>query len=289
MKKILLLFAVFALISCADSDKHLYQRAELLCKYIPDHELLEQSQDYLTSDFYALLDTMFNHLPEYEEVEHEWLYYFVTGNGGAIVNYEVVSVSKTDDTHALAIINVRQVWDDGSFDPNSDIEQHRLYMDRVNGQWLMSDFDEHKADCIRYIAISRREQSIRKTIAQYLVNQIGPLYLQGDVCVPTIMVVAEDSLQIWCDCWVEWYNISADSLMFVSGGNHSGCFTLTEQNGTLNVASFDQTLDGSAFLPSAKRIFGQHYDIYNNIHSNPAIRDACRELQMREYINKPLK
>ena len=135
MKKILLLFAVFALISCADSDKHLYQRAELLCKYIPDHELLEQSQDYLTSDFYALLDTMFNHLPEYEEVEHEWLYYFVTGNGGAIVNYEVVSVSKTDDTHALAIINVRQVWDDGSFDPNSDIEQHRLYMDRVNGQW----------------------------------------------------------------------------------------------------------------------------------------------------------
>ena len=28
----------------------------------------------------TVLDTMFNHLPEEEAIDHDWLYYFVTGN-----------------------------------------------------------------------------------------------------------------------------------------------------------------------------------------------------------------
>ncbi len=119
--------------ACGDSEKQLMERAAELCKYIPDHELLEQSRDYMTEDFYNVLDTMFNHLPNHEAMDHEWLYYFVTGNGGTIADYTVEGVEMIDKSHAVATISVRQMWEDGSFDPQSDIEEHKLYMEKVGG------------------------------------------------------------------------------------------------------------------------------------------------------------
>ena len=278
---------VLTLTACGTSEQQLKERAAELCQYIPDHELLAQSKEHLTTDFYNVLDTMFNHLPQYEEVAHEWLYYFVTGNGGTIADYDVQSVEQTDPTHAVATILVRQVWSDGfEGDEDDEPEEHRLYMERVNGKWLMSDFDEHKADCIRYIAISRRESAIRDAMSAYLVSEIAPDYLQGELCVPTIIVVAEDSNRVWCDCWIDWYNISGDTLKTVSGGSHSGCVTLAEQNNTWKVTAFEQTEDGAGNMASAKRIFGSHYDVYCNVHSNQNVREACRQLQLREYIRQ---
>lgn len=137
------------------SQQQLMERAAELCQYIPDHKLRAGSEAYLTKDFYAVLDTMFNHLPEHEAMDHEWLYYFVTGNGGTIADYEVANVDITDATHATATIKVRQKWEDGSFDETTDIEEHQLMMELVDGQWLLADFDNHKADCIRHIAETR--------------------------------------------------------------------------------------------------------------------------------------
>ncbi|MBQ2542152.1 MAG: hypothetical protein II554_02280, partial [Bacteroidales bacterium] len=67
MKKILI-FAIAALLfaACSDSEKQLQKRAAELCQYIPDHELSEKSKPYMTADFYSVLDTMFNQLPEFE-------------------------------------------------------------------------------------------------------------------------------------------------------------------------------------------------------------------------------
>lgn len=284
MRKLILMLA-FALMvtACGDSEGRLKERAAELCKYIPDHELLEQSRNYMTEDFYAVLDTMFN-LPNHEAMDHEWLYYFVTGNGGTIADYEVANVDQTDKTHAIATINVRQKWEDGSFDPSSDVEEHRLYMEKVNGQWLMSDFDEHKADCIRHIAINREEQAVRKATSDYLVSEIGEHYSKGELCVPVLMMVHEDSLQIWGDFWVLWYNISSDTLKCISGGNHSGLMTLEKADGKYKVLAFEQTVDGAGNQASAKRIFGDYYDVYQNIHSNEQVREAVRKEQLGEYV-----
>lgn len=38
---------------------------------------------------------------------------FVTGNGGTIADYEVADIQKQDRSHAIATINVRQIWDYG--------------------------------------------------------------------------------------------------------------------------------------------------------------------------------
>lgn len=270
--------------ACGDSEKQLKERAAELCKYIPDHELLEQSRDYMTEDFYAVLDTMFNRLPNHEAMDHEWLYYFVTGNGGTIADYEVVGIEMIDKNHAVATISVRQKWEDGSFDKSSDIEEHRLEMENVNGQWLMADFDGHKADCIRHIAINRKEQAVRKAISDYLVSEIGEHYLKGELCIPVLMMVHEDSLQVWGDFWVLWYNPSGDTLKCVSGGNHSGLMTLEKIDGNYKVLSFEQTVDGAGNQASARRIFGEHYDIYQNMHSNEAVREAIRKEQLGEYV-----
>ena len=281
------LLVVVALTACTETEEQLKQRANELCAYIPDHELLEKSREYMTEDFYAVLDTMFYRLPEHEAMDHEWLYYFVTGNGGTIADYEVVSVEKTDENHAIATISVRQVWPEGIVGEEEDEpEEHRLYMERVKGKWLMSDFDEHKADCIRYIANNRKEQALRDAISDYLVREIGVHYLQGELCIPTLMMVAEEDSCVWGDFWIFWYKFSGDTLTTVSGGNHAGKMTIVYREGQPVVTSFVQTEDGARNTASAKRIFGSYYDIYLNMHSNAEVLEAVRQEQLDEYIRR---
>ncbi len=284
--------AALMLAACTSKEEKLKLRAEELCRYIPDHELLENSKSYLTADFYAVLDTLFNHLPDEQPLDHEWLYYFVTSNGGTIADYTVTAVEQTDEDHAVATIEVRQQWEDGSFDSTSDVEEHKLYMERVDGQWLMADFDGHKADCINHIIIYRQEQALRDAIGEYLVDEIGQHYLQGEVCVPTIMIVAageelgSTTAHVWGDFWVDWYRLVGDTLKCVSGGNHSGRMTLEQEEGKLRVTAFEQTVDGAGNDASARRIFGPHYDVYTNIHGNQDIREANRNLQLRNYLRR---
>ena len=291
-KTLLLLVAVVLLTACGNTENQLQQRAAELCKYIPDHELLEQSKDYMTEDFYNVLDTMFNHLPEFEAMDHEWLYYFVTGNGGTIADYTVAGVEQTDRTHAVATISVRQKWEDGSFDESTDTEIHKLYMEKVNGQWLMSDFDGHKADCICHIAISRDEQARRDAIGDYLVREVGSQYASSDLCIPVMMIVAEEDCEteiafVWGDFRVFNYKIVGDTLKCVSGGNHSGRMTISELAYLqYYVSAFWQTVDGAGNNKSAREIFGKHYDVYQNMHSNQAVREAVRKEQLKEYVKR---
>ena len=153
-----IILAALLFAACGNKEQQLQERAAELCRYIPDHQLNPESKPFMTADFYAVLDTMFNHLPEEERMDHEWLYYFVTGNGGTIPDYEVAGVEQSDDTHAMATIKVRQKWEDGSFAEDSEVVEHKLYMEKVDGQWLISDFDGHKEDCIRHLATNREKE-----------------------------------------------------------------------------------------------------------------------------------
>ena len=286
MRRILFYTLLAVVFAACQKSQTLEERAAELCAYIPDHELLEKSRDYMTPDFYAVLDTMFYRLPAHEAMDHEWLYYFVTGNGGTIADYEVVKVEQTDKDHALATISVRQVWEDGSFDPESDIEEHILSMERVNGQWLMADFDNHKADCIRYIAINRKEQAVRGAISDYLLREIAPYYRQGELCVPSLMIVHEEDSCVMGDFWVFWYKMKGDTLKTVSGGSHPGMMTLTYANSQPQVIDFERVEDGSRFMPTAKRIFGDYLNVFMTMHSNETIREAVRREQLYEYVQQ---
>ena len=281
-----LLTAAMLMAACGNQEARLKERAAELCKYIPDHELREESREYMTEDFYNVLDTMFNHLPEFEAMDHEWLYYFVTGNGGTIADFDVVGVEQQDKSHATATISVRQKWEDGSFDPSSDVEEHRLAMEKVEGKWLIADFDGHKSDCIRHIAINREEQAVRAAISDYLVSEIGEQYQKGELCIPTLQMIHEEDGLFMGDFWVMWYNAVGDTLKCVSGGNHAGAMTMSKENGKYKVTGFEQAVDGAGNMASAKRIFGSYYDIYENVHASERVRETVRRGQMREYVKK---
>ena len=51
---IILVFAAILIVACSNKGDQLNERAAELCQYIPDHELLEKSKDYMTADFYAV-------------------------------------------------------------------------------------------------------------------------------------------------------------------------------------------------------------------------------------------
>lgn len=155
-KLLILIFATTLMVACSENEAKLRERAAELCAYVPDHQLLEKSSEYMTADFYAVLDTMFNHMPECEAMDYDWLYYFVTGNGGTTADFEVKGIELIDKTNAVATILVRQKWEDGSFDETTGVEEHQMLMEKVDGIWLMSDFDNHKQDCIRHIALNRK-------------------------------------------------------------------------------------------------------------------------------------
>ena len=272
MRKVLLGVMMAVSLAACQHTQTLEERAAELCAYIPDYESLEKSRDYMTEDFYAVLDTMFYRLPQHEAMDHEYNYWFVTDDGSPLADFpcEVMCVSQQDATHAKATI----------------CDHHIISMERVNGKWLMADFDDHKADAMRYIANNRKAQAVRQAVSDYLLREIAPYYLQGELCVPALMMVHEEDTCVWGDFWVFWYNRVGDTLQMVSGGSHPGRMRLTYANGTPQVVHFERVGDGSRFLPTAKRIFGDYFDIFMNMHSNESVREAVRREQLEEYLKK---
>ena len=154
MKQFIVILTVTLLTfaACNNTAEQLKQRANQLCAYVPNHELLERSRDYMTTDFYAVLDTMF-YLPYNEDVLHEWEFWFVASDGTPVARCasEILSIEQTDDSHSVAQVLVHPE------DATYPADEHRLYMERVNGEWLIADYDEHKANAARYINIWRTQ------------------------------------------------------------------------------------------------------------------------------------
>ena len=146
MKKILIYAAMLLVTACNNSVKSIEKQAQGLCKHIPDLESLEQSEDYMTEDYYALLHKM-SDMPDITPVLHEWEFWFVSADGSPISLDEckILEVDKTDATHATVLIEVQPA------DPDYDSEEHTLYLEKVKGKWLLSDYDDTKEAARRRI------------------------------------------------------------------------------------------------------------------------------------------
>jgi len=269
MKRIFIyIFIVISFMGCHQAN--LEDRAVELWAYLPDVQMLEKSRAYMTEDFYAVLDTLLYRLPSHEAMDHAYNYWFTTDDGSLLSASpsEVEGICQRDADHAEATIC-----------------GHHLSMERVKNQWLISDFDGRKEDGIRYISNNRKEQAVREAISAYLLREVAPLYKQGDICIPTLQMVYETDSCVWGDYLVLWYQVAGDSLEFVSGGIHPGVMRLhIDANGKPQVTQFEQVEDGARFESSAKRLFGEHFDMFMNIHSNESVREAVRLEQTNEYL-----
>ncbi len=128
-------------------------------------------------------------------------------------------------------------------------------------------------------------------IAAYLTDSIASQYSPGEVSIPCIQMVEldeshpYDSVVVWGDFWVFNYNVVGDTLKMVSGGAHPGKMTIkpSSERG-LVVTAFDRVGDGSNYLPSAKRIFGDKFDAFQAIYSNADKREEVRASQIADYV-----
>ncbi len=105
------------------------------------------------------------------------------------------------------------------------------------------------------------------------------------------MIVAEEDCEteiawVWGDFWVFNYKIAGDTLKTISGGNHPCRLQISELADSLYVMGYDPVEDGAGNDKSAREIFGKHYDVYQNMHSNEQVREAVRKEQLREYVKQ---
>ena len=127
-------------------------------------------------------------------------------------------------------------------------------------------------------------------INKFLVDSIGSQYSQGEMCIPVITMTCSDGMKadsvfMWGDFWVFNYKVDGDTLMTVSGGNHSGKMLVKKnENGEYQVMSFEQVEDGAGNLASAKRIFGEYYDAYHAVNSDENYREKARAGAIADYV-----
>ena len=172
MKRFFIFFCIlFPVLSCAQPKEDLTERVLELCEYIPDHFLNPGAEDYMTPEFYhALSEAFAAPVADYGEIgDNEWLWYFVTGNGGSTPYYSVKSISRPSKDAATAIINVKDVWDEEK-GPEGEGKDYKVSLKRIDGEWLLDDFDGKKKECIQYV---------KKMRAKYKSGEIVK-YLQSD-------------------------------------------------------------------------------------------------------------
>ena len=159
MKRVIIcLCTIFPIISCAQSKENLSERALELCQFIPDHGLNPEARDYMTPEFFGALSEAFDApVVDYGEIgDNEWLWYFVTGNDAATPEFTVKSISLVDETHAVATIAV-QKRSDITQELFDEVAEYPVEMVRVDGQWLLDDFDGKKAECNQYVQQMRNK------------------------------------------------------------------------------------------------------------------------------------
>ena len=137
--------------------------------------------------------------------------------------------------------------------------------------------------------VSEQEITYFPAIDRYLVDEIGKQYAKGEHCVPFHHIVAvdernADDILIWGDFWVFNYNQVGDTLKCVAGGSHPGLMHVAQTENGFKVKAFEQVEDGSNFLPTAKKIFGDKYDVFQAINSDEKNREILRAEVLGNYV-----
>ena len=138
------LLGLLLLASCRSGNLELKRRVVELCPYIPNPECLERSRDYLSEDYYNALEQMISQ-PDSTPVLHEWEFWFVAADGSPIAacSCKLLKVACIDENNAEARLLVHPL------DRDYPAEKHMLSLQRTEGVWLLSDFDDTRASALR--------------------------------------------------------------------------------------------------------------------------------------------
>ena len=124
----------------------------------------------------------------------------------------------------------------------------------------------------RVVLLNERETTYFPAIDRYLTDSIGSQYTNGEHCVPIHSIVRVDErdtedIKVW-------------------GGSHPGLMHIRQTEKGFEVTAFDQVEDGSRYLPTAKKIFGDKFDAFKTINSDEKNRERLRAEGLATYAKK---
>lgn len=127
-------------------------------------------------------------------------------------------------------------------------------------------------------------------IDRYLTDSIGTHYAPAQHCIPfhpyvTVDETNPEDILVWGDFWVLNYEVAGDTLKCVSGGDHPGKMHVKmDADGHFAVTGFEAVGDGSDFLPSAKRIFGERFDDFMAAQGDQEHREKIRAAATAAFV-----
>ena len=138
---LLMAFGMATLWSCQNVPE---ARVTELCRHLPDVDSLKLSEGWLTEEYYSALEAMIA-IPDSTELLHEWEFWFVAADGSLIArdSCTLLSARRTAAGGAKAVILVKPE------DSDYEAEEHLLRLEKVKGNWLISDFDDTKEHAIK--------------------------------------------------------------------------------------------------------------------------------------------
>ena len=140
--------------------------------------------------------------------------------------------------------------------------------------------------------VAEETETYYTAIDKHLAEVIGTQYAPGEVCIPSQRIIAvdesnPDDIQVLGDFWVDNFNVSGDTLVSVSGGSHPGKMHVKrDRDGHFAVAAFDEVGDGSTFLTTAKKIFGENFEEFSRIYSDQTGREEARKNAIAAHVFK---
>lgn len=139
--------------------------------------------------------------------------------------------------------------------------------------------------------VENEPETYMTAIDRYLTEEIGSQYVEGEVCIPCYTIIgldksSADDIKAWGDFWVFNYQLSGDTLKCISGGSHPGLMHLRQADGHFQVTAFDVVEDGSRYLSSAKRIFGDKFADFQKISSDEKGREEVRAAAIAAYVKQ---
>ncbi len=124
---------------------------------------------------------------------------------------------------------------------------------------------------------------------KYMIDELAKYYPESQVSIPCPVIIDIDEsdksdIRAYGNFWIFNYNLNGDVLENTSGGSFPGCIHFTLSEAGYRATSMDVVEDGSKYTESAKKIFGDRYDLFMKDGQDEQLRETTRAQIIANYV-----
>ncbi|HCM91345.1 MAG TPA: hypothetical protein DIS78_02085 [Lachnospiraceae bacterium] len=132
------------------------------------------------------------------------------------------------------------------------------------------------------------DDKLMAAVYEYIAEECSKDYEKADVSIPVVNLVDTDDsdpedIKVWGDFWINNYKLEDDTLMTQSGGSYPGCIHLKKSGDDYEVTEMEVVGDGSEYLPTARKIFGNRFDDLTKVMDDEK-RSEIRGQIIADYV-----